>query len=131
MTQHDNILFVPVRDDDEIESFEFYRVNNESIMFSIVYKKHKLTAKTSWRIDTYSGDLNEYKWPWKFIGTTDTMGDKEWGEVVSKEFDTYRDYTQAEELGSYTLESPTASGHSLLQSLNITQTCVVLKNEKV
>ena len=82
MTQHDNILIVPVRSDDEIESVQIYRVNNESIMLKVEYKKYKLTVKTSWRVDTYVGDLSLYKWP-VIVGRAKELTEGQWREVVN------------------------------------------------
>lgn len=81
MTKHDNILIIPVRTDDEVESIQLYRVNNESIMLSVEYKKYKLTSKTSWLIDRYAGDLSEYKWP-IVVGRAKELTEEQWKEVV-------------------------------------------------
>lgn len=118
MTQHDNICIVPPKEGELIGGLKQY--------------------SDGWHLELFKGAyLRLVKLPpgdWRIIGTTDTMGDKEWREVVNF-VDTgdfkgilYEDYQAT--IAKYRLTSPSASGHSLLQSLGITQPCVVLVNEK-
>lgn len=129
MTQHDNILFVPVPD-----GATFKLVPDGTYDMCNPDKMHVMDIPGDWRI----------------IGTTDTMGDKEWKQVIevvpydlppspSNDFCGdlrlgYRDYISDEETGYSEfpfVDTATASGQTLLQSLGITNRCVVLEKNDV
>lgn len=61
---------------DKIDNPNFYRVNNESIMFKWGDVDRPLNPHDVVRIDKYSGDLKDYKWP-VFLFTTATATEEE------------------------------------------------------
>lgn len=116
MTQHDNILFVPVPEDAfDCEIGTRNRIGWwENHLFGSYWEQHDLPP----------GD-------WRIIGTTDTMVEEEWGQVVDHLTDYemmrsgYKNYKKwAHEYDLF--DNATTSGQTLLQSLGITQRCAVL-----
>ncbi|MDF3076143.1 MAG: hypothetical protein K0S09_32 [Sphingobacteriaceae bacterium] len=63
------------------------------------------------------------------LGICPEISEDEWGKVVDSEFDTYRDYSFEDEIGSYVLTSATDSARSLISFAGYTweETVVMIK----
>lgn len=117
MTQYDNIVFIELHINARSINWE---TGNEK---KIIWVDSELGMKGH-RILLPPGN-------WQFIGISDQMGDKEWGQVVDHLTDYemmrsgYKNYKKwAHEYDLF--DNATASGQTLLQSLGITQRCAVL-----
>lgn len=65
----------------KIDNPNFYRVNNESIMFNWDDVKRPLNPYDVVRVDIFCGDLKDYKWP-GFLFTTKTATEEQSASVV-------------------------------------------------
>jgi hypothetical protein len=117
MTQHENILFRELKDGEG--SPEISKDGRKLVLWDKAGSIEQALPPGSWRI----------------VGTTDTMGEDEWGEVVEPvevaggNEGRHFGYVNYDEDRQHDFNTATESGHSLLQSLGITDKCVVLKNE--
>lgn len=124
MTRHENILFVPVPEDSWNHQLHADGLNKLYLSWFHSFNKGKVKT----------GSIALPPGNWVPIGTTDTMGDKEWGEVLKPiegwPTPLYYNYTAKgrdfRDIIDASLDTATASGANLLQSLNITTRCVVL-----
>lgn len=100
---------------DKINNPNFYRVNNEAIMFNWDDIDHPLNPHDLVRVDKFFGDLKDYKWP-VFLFTTKTATEEDAHPVVENvttvnELPVYRDYEF-----SMWMKSAVGSLRSLLRS---------------
>lgn len=110
---------------DKIDNPNFYRVNNEAIMFNWDDVDRPLNPHDLVRVDKFFGDLKDYKWP-VFLFTTKTATEEDARKVVEHDdfIGGYKDY----DTDRFHHEDPFIKATDSLDSLLRSKNCDPNKN---